>query len=123
MTSLDDYYGSTAHKIEVTCNKVRDLLIRKNKAYGNSALEPVRMFSKASPTEQLKVRLDDKLSRIFRGKETEKVPEDTIMDLIGYLILLLIAEQDEAAPQDTPPGFATGGIIRTDPLDPPYLVN
>jgi hypothetical protein len=38
------------------------MLLSKNASYGNSALEPVRIFSKADPVEQLKVRLDDKVA-------------------------------------------------------------
>jgi len=57
------------------------------KAYGDSAVNPVRIFSKASAEEQINVRIDDKLSRILRGEEIENVPEDTELDLIGYLIL------------------------------------
>jgi hypothetical protein len=63
------------------------MLIQKNTAYGNSALEPLRMFSKASPREQLLVRLDDKLSRLARGSEFPG--DDTIVDLAGYLVLLM----------------------------------
>jgi len=73
------------------CNSVRDMLILKNKAYGNSALEPVRIFSKATSTEQILVRIDDKLSRLQRGKPEDN--EDTVMDLIGYLILLRISKK------------------------------
>ena len=65
------------------------LLIAKNVKYGNSALEPVRVFSKASPTEQLLVRLDDKLSRLRTQDITED--EDVLEDLLGYLVLLKIA--------------------------------
>lgn len=65
------------------------MLFKKNKAYGNSALDPIRVFSQADPVEQLKVRIDDKLSRLKRGEEFEN--EDTILDLIGYLVLLKIA--------------------------------
>lgn len=72
-------------------DQIKELLLRKNKAYGDSALNPIRMFSKASPLEQIKVRIDDKLSRLQKGMETEAVPEDTIMDLIGYLVLYQIA--------------------------------
>ena len=71
------------------CNSIRELLLRKNKAYGNSALEPVRVFSKATPTEQILVRIDDKLSRLQRGNPEDN--EDTVQDLIGYLILLRIS--------------------------------
>lgn len=65
-----------------------NVLIEKNRAYGDSAANPVRIFSRASPTEQILVRIDDKLSRLARGENTEAVPEDTIGDLIGYLALL-----------------------------------
>lgn len=66
------------------------MLIEKNIAYGDSALDPVRVFSKASPVEQLHVRIDDKLSRLMKGAE---YPGDNdIDDLIGYLVLLKIAK-------------------------------
>lgn len=68
---------------------IGNTLVEKNKAYGNSALNPVRIFSKADPTEQLRVRVDDKLSRLARGDDAG---EDTVLDLIGYLVLLKIAE-------------------------------
>lgn len=74
-------------------NKIADLLIAKNKAYGDSALNPVRIFSQASRIEQLNVRIDDKISRIQRG--TDYGDEDTVRDLIGYLVLRLIAEESE----------------------------
>ena len=73
---------------------IADMLIEKNAAYGNSALDPVRVFSQASPEEQLLVRIDDKLSRLQRG--SEYADEDTVTDLIGYLILLQIAREDVA---------------------------
>lgn len=79
---------STADRIREACARIEDMLLRKNHAYGDSALKPVRIFSTASDREQLLVRIDDKLSRISRGKE---MGEDVIDDLIGYLILLKIA--------------------------------
>jgi len=72
---------------------IGNMLIEKNRAYGNSALSPVRIFSSADRTESLLIRIDDKLSRISRG--TEFPGEDTIDDLIGYLILLKIARASE----------------------------
>jgi len=69
-----------------------EFLIKKNRAYGNSALEPVRVFSKANNQEQLLVRIDDKLSRFFKG--TEFPGDNDIDDLIGYLVLLKIAMRD-----------------------------
>lgn len=84
----------SATKITETLDAIRDLLLEKNAAYGDSAFDPVRIFSKASPVEQIRVRIDDKISRLQRGQDTDKVPEDTVLDLIGYLVLLLIAEEN-----------------------------
>ena len=71
------------------CHGIAQMLIEKNYSYGNSALEPVRIFSKASAREQLYVRIDDKLSRLMKGAN---YPGDNdIDDLIGYLVLLKIA--------------------------------
>jgi hypothetical protein len=76
--------------LDTVLNDVRQMLIEKNAAYGNSALEPVRIFSSASTVEQILVRIDDKLSRLQRGHEFQG--EDTARDLLGYLILLEIAK-------------------------------
>lgn len=80
------------HEILRECLGVAEILIQKNAAYGNSALEPMRVFSKASTVEQILVRLDDKLSRLARGSEAG---EDVILDLMGYLVLLRLAMKKE----------------------------
>ena len=74
-----------AQTISEVCDEVKDMLLEKNKSYGNSAEDPVRVFSKVSAIEQINVRIDDKLSRIARVKEYPG--DDTEFDLIGYLIL------------------------------------
>jgi len=66
-------------------NYIAGMLVKKNEAYGDSALNPVRIFSQAGNEEQLHVRIDDKLSRVARGQALD---EDMIDDLIGYLTLL-----------------------------------
>ncbi len=78
--------------ISEECEALAEMLIAKNKAYGNSALDPVRFFSKADAAEQLRVRIDDKLSRLARGSAAG---EDVVLDLLGYLILLRIAERGD----------------------------
>lgn len=86
----------TQEDIRRVASEIADLVVTKNEAYGDSAVDPVRIFSKASPVEQILVRLDDKLSRLSRGHE---FPGDNeIDDLLGYLILLKIAK--ERASQD-----------------------
>lgn len=91
----DDLYlltvGTAAGKeILETCHEIAYMLVKKNIAYGNSALDPVRIFSKAGPREQLHVRIDDKLNRLMKG--TDYPGDNDIDDLIGYLVLLKIAK-------------------------------
>ena len=76
-------------QVTAILDDIHEMLLEKNKAYGNSALNPVRIFSKASASEQIRVRIDDKLSRVARGSNAG---EDVVRDLIGYLVLLRIAE-------------------------------
>jgi hypothetical protein len=78
---------SFTENLHVTCNKIKNLLIEKNQAYGNTALNPTKIFSKLSSTEAICARIDDKLSRI-QNKGINDKTEDTIDDLIGYLLLL-----------------------------------
>ena len=66
-------------------------MLAKNRKYGNSAIEPCRIFSKATPLEQINVRLDDKLSRLMSGQADED--EDVELDIIGYLMLKRIAKR------------------------------
>jgi hypothetical protein len=86
---------NTEEQIKATCESIKKLLLDKNKKYGNSALEPIRIFSRANTVEQLLVRIDDKLSRISRGVGLYAKDEDVIDDTIGYLILLKIAINNE----------------------------
>jgi hypothetical protein len=74
------------------CDAIKKLLLEKNKKYGNSAIYPQRVFSKQSPIEQIKVRIDDKLSRV-QNFGLDAADEDTVMDLAGYLILLRVAQR------------------------------
>jgi len=81
MSSAND----VAALIASECDAIKAMLLAKNAAYGNSALDPVRVFSKASTDEQIRVRLDDKLSRLMRGSNAG---EDVEADIIGYLVLM-----------------------------------
>ena len=90
----------TQIEIAAICDDIKELLIHKNRKYGNSALKPCRVFSKSSPVEQLLVRIDDKLNRIHKGAGLIGEDEDVIMDLIGYLVLLKLGlrRQSKALP-------------------------
>ena len=81
---------STRELIEQECDALRELLLAKNDAYGDSVADPVRVFSRADSVEAIKIRCDDKLARIARGHSMpDESMRDTILDLCGYLILLL----------------------------------
>jgi hypothetical protein len=81
---------STKDLIIKTSQEVTDLLLEKNSAYGDSALYPVGIFSKGNAVDSLCARIDDKLMRI-KSRGITDATEDTVQDLIGYLILLKIA--------------------------------
>ena len=77
------------------CEELKKLLLTKNKSYGNSALTPGGVFSRLDPMEAIKSRIDDKLNRIkYKGVHGDT--EDSVMDLAGYLILLMIALDNES---------------------------
>jgi hypothetical protein len=83
--------GPNADLLMGVCIGLGRFLCAKNQAYGDAALNPLRVFSSASPDEQLRVRIDDKLSRISRGAAAG---EDAIVDLAGYLVLLLAKREE-----------------------------
>lgn len=80
-------------KIWLACHEIAHMLIEKNISYGDSALNPVRVFSTADATEQLKVRIDDKINRVKNNQGF--AGDNDIDDLIGYLILYKIAQKSD----------------------------
>lgn len=89
--------GIVQDDIRAVCDEIREFLVRKNEQYGNSAIDPVRIFSKASTEEQLKVRIDDKISRLVRGNDSIESDDDIVDDLIGYFILWKVAARRKNA--------------------------
>lgn len=89
MTEKDNFKEDLKYVI----SNIENMLIQKNEAYGDSALNPVRIFSKSDTIEQINVRMDDKLSRLARGNEAG---EDVYMDLVGYLVIREIAKLRQA---------------------------
>ena len=86
---------NTKSKIKSKCKKLEALLLEKNNKYGDAALEPLNIFSKCNAVASIKARIDDKLKRIMNAGPIDDT-EDTLQDLAGYLILLMIA-QDNAS--------------------------
>lgn len=71
----------------------KDLLLYKNKMYGDAALNPIGIFTahvKSVPanTASILVRLDDKLGRV---KNAPELRINDISDIIGYCTLLLVS--------------------------------
>ena len=83
---LDNKFEGEVAKV---LDQIEDMLVAKNKKYGNSALEPLGVFSQLSAKDGLLVRIDDKLKRIKNGS-LDRDDEDVVNDLIGYLVLLKI---------------------------------
>ena len=82
-------------EIRAKCSEMADFLVGKNRAYGNSAQEPIGVFAKRMDTlSQIDVRIDDKLNRLANGSEYPG--DDTIKDLTGYLLLRMIVSEQSA---------------------------
>lgn len=82
------------NEIRKVCSEMADFLVSKNKAYGNSAAEPIGVFAKHIDTlAQIDVRIDDKLNRLAKG--SEYAGDDTVKDLTGYLLLRMVVVKQE----------------------------
>ena len=86
---------NTRNKIKAKCKALEELLLQKNARYGDASIEPLNVFSKANAVTSIKCRIDDKLKRIMNASIIDDT-EDTIQDLAGYLILLMIAKDNES---------------------------
>ena len=91
--------------------KVVNLLAEKNAQYGDSAFDPIRFFSDLPPDAGLRVRIDDKLSRLMRGSDTIESDVDVIEDLIGYFILLRLTMDDEETDEE----YKDSGLNKLEP--------
>jgi len=81
-------------EIRAECNELADFLVAKNRAYGNSAAKPAGIFARRlDKLAQIDTRIDDKLNRLMQGSEYPG--DDTVKDLIGYLILRRIVARME----------------------------
>lgn len=69
-------------KTKTIAEGITAILTEKNKRYGNSALNPINVFTGKSKVGQ---RADDKLARL---KNSEVLRKNDVADLIGYLFLI-----------------------------------
>tara|TARA_R110002012_G_scaffold6578_6_gene31331 strand:- start:16616 stop:17086 length:471 start_codon:yes stop_codon:yes gene_type:complete len=77
--------------LDVLLTNIGNLLKSKNEAYGNTSLNPPNIFSKLDSSEAICARIDDKIMRI-KNKGLVSATEDTVTDLIGYLLLLKMSK-------------------------------
>jgi hypothetical protein len=93
---MDDPYGDaipTQRKIREITNAMQDLLLYKNQKYGDSAINPLCIFTKHiksvdTKTAAILVRIDDKISRV---KNADELRTNDVADILGYCTLLLIS--------------------------------
>ena len=85
---------NTKDKITNTIREIETLLLKKNEQYGDSALKPIGLFAQGNPEDLIRVRIDDKLSRLALGDDSIETDEHIVLDLAGYLVLLLITMRD-----------------------------
>ena len=85
-------------EILLECLNIATLLLEKNIAYGNSALNPIQIFAKIPAGDQLDVRIDDKLKRINNG--SVYAVDNDMFDLVGYLVLKLVDSKDTRLRRD-----------------------
>lgn len=80
----------TQQRIHEIMGAMKDLLLYKNQKYGDSAINPKKIFYKGDSTNSILIRLDDKLGRVMSNTE-EKPRINDVCDIIGYCTLLLIS--------------------------------
>lgn len=78
---------STQEKIDTLFTNFSSFLKEKNIRYGDSALDPIKIFSTNTSRSQISNRLDDKLSRI---KHSDELKKNDVCDTFGYIALLMI---------------------------------
>lgn len=80
----------TQQKIKDILSGMTDLLLYKNKKYGDSAINPKKIFYKGDSMNSILIRLDDKIGRVMSNTE-EKPRVNDVADIIGYCTLLLVS--------------------------------
>lgn len=79
-----------ADLIKDTCDEIKNLLLRKNHDYGNSFSKQYEKYGMASGL----IRIEDKMNRmeslLKKDAMINESKEDTVADIAGYAILLLI---------------------------------
>jgi hypothetical protein len=86
--NVPKYTSEAQKKIFDTCMALAEFLVEKNKRYGNSALDPIRVFSKLDSEQGMLIRIDDKITRIYNNCDSPR--KNDFVDMLGYIILLCV---------------------------------
>jgi hypothetical protein len=87
---MNEAMTETQQCIMQVFDSMKSLVVEKNRRYGDAALTPKNIFSKLDAGEGLKVRIDDKISRIMVNNGD--IRKNDVADLIGYLALLSVSK-------------------------------
>ncbi len=74
-------------KIKQKCDEIRDLLLEKNRSYGNAVFNKGVLFD-VEPMYAIQARINDKLNRI--KNKNNYLSENDLLDITGYFILLQV---------------------------------
>lgn len=83
-------YTDTQAKLIDVLDGMKNLLLYKNRKYGDSAINPKKVFYKGDSTNSILIRLDDKIGRVMSNPD-DKPRVNDVADIIGYCTLLLVS--------------------------------
>lgn len=83
-------YTDTQAKLIDILDGMKNLLLYKNRKYGDSAINPKKIFYKGDSTNSILIRLDDKIGRVMSNQD-DKPRVNDVADIIGYCTLLLVS--------------------------------
>ena len=96
--------SDTRVSISCVCEELNDLLLRKNKDYGDSAFKSPVLTPGIAASVAQRVRMSDKIERLTNLLSRESGPAvadeslvDTFLDLAGYCVLQVIELRREVA--------------------------
>lgn len=108
-------------RIRSVCDQLKELLIKKNTDYGDSAFQSPSLAPGLDPGIAIRVRMSDKVSRLIqllgRGEQSSIDNEsivDTFLDLAGYSILEVVRRRLE--PSVVGVSRETGATIKSNEL-------
>ena len=93
----------TKEDIKRVCDNTKNLLIKKNEAYGDSALNPLGIFGNGDAVVSLGARMDDKLMRLKSVSSIKAIRLSIIFAFDGKCLY--------SAASDTPTSLARAAVV------------